>query len=301
MGERGPEFFSSHTESSLESDGRELARHPWEVVDSPLDAALKQHRLTAERIAGNIGVERHLRNVDIAIELGETRSTPPSFQIAWPIDSQHAMLLDLAPMSEGRGPESGTFGYTGRYGLAKPGKKAIWKFTSEAASLEQLYGVPSGLHLIVMPTVTRWAVAKETEVTSLYGENARTLYMGIGLLLLGHQWMHIGFHEAGHLPDTNDEIEAWQKGNSKYAIRHVPEKKYILSGKSKGLFDILDEPQWNPRKPTIGEIMKYGLAFPWSEHGPKIPDTWRRDAEKIQRKFTRVIEEAHEAFEQGLR
>src|SRR3989344_4577916 len=170
MGERGPDFSSFGRESILESDRRELLRRPQEVFDSPLEDAARQHLSVLERLADNLDISRHVGEVDLAVERGETRRSHPSIKIAWTINSKRAWLLSLTPMSEGRGIEAGTFGYVGQYGKATLDENNEWEFSGGPVSLEQLYKVPAGLRLIVKPTASRWAVGREREVTMLYGE-----------------------------------------------------------------------------------------------------------------------------------
>lgn len=221
----------------------------------------------------------------------------PSIQIAWPITDSSSYLLELDPIQIGRGIEArDVIAYKGAYGRAKK-DRSEWKFQKQTG-LEELFGVPNGLEIYVKPTIDRWAVGKD-ELSLAFGENARTLYMGLGFLLLGHQWMHIGMHEAGHLPDGANENEAWFRANKLYASRHKKDKKKIIEGKNTGQFELLQKPNNsspNP-KPTIGKIMQYGLVSHFIG-GTKIPEHWK--PREIMEEFQTVIKTAHQAYREVL-
>lgn len=292
----GFESFESRRRPSPELS--ELLENPSEVFDSSVQAAERENKLVMENVAQAGEVNRRTENAELIIEK-EGKSRHSTIQIAWPVDQHTAMVLQLNPISEGRGHEGSIFAYLGTYGVATKQQRE-WQLDPERSlSLEQLFGVSDGLRLLVKPTIDRWAIGKDKLTTELFGESARTLYMGLGFLFLGHQWMHIGFHEAGHLPDTHDENEAWLKANRVYSQRHKPRKDEIIEQKYLGLFELLKKPNWFSRTPTVGRITKYGLV---SHHvgGTKIPEHWQSSATRIMREFRGVIEDANEAYTNTL-
>lgn len=276
---------------------KEILRHPDQVFDSPRSEAERSSKRLLEHLRDRRNISYIGRSVEFCAER-ETGSRAPSIQIAWPITTDSSYLLELEPIQEGRGLERDILAYVGSYGTAKrDDDRQEWKMES-GVSLERLFGVPSGLRVAVKPTIDRWAIGKD-ELALLFGENVYTLFMGLGFLFLGHQWMHIGLHEAGHLPDTHSENEAWSKANTLYASRHKKDKAKILAGEDKGLFELLQKPENLAPNPTIGKIMQYGLVSGYLG-ATNIPDSWKPRVSEIMREFRSVIERAHERYIQIL-
>lgn len=271
---------------------REILNHPEGVFDSSLREAERSSRQVMEDLKERGSVDSVGAEVECRIEKVGLSQLPP-IQIAWPITDTSSYLLRLQPIQFGRGIEArDVIAYKGSYGTAKK-DGSEWKFESQT-SLEELFGVPDELEVYVKPSIDRWAVGKD-ELADIFGDNARTLYMGLGFLFLGHQWMHIGMHEAGHLPDKADENEAWFRGNKLYASRHKKDKDAIMQGKNTGQFELLEKPvSSSQRKPTIGKIMQYGLVSHFIG-GTKIPKHWK--AQEIMKEFQLVIQRAHKAYE----
>lgn len=283
--ERGPRKISPEL--------LELLKNPLEVFDSPIEKAQKQHRDLMEHLKQRRDVHRIGKELEVSIETVVSASVP-TIEIAWPIDRDTAMLLQLNPITEGKGSEKGVLAYRGIYGLAKK-PRLDWQLDPQKSySLEQVFGIPDGLNLVIKPTIDRWAIAKD-EMAVLFGDKTRTLFMGLGFLFLGHQWMHIGMHEAGHLPDTHDENKAWEKANTMYARRHRQYKKEIINQRYLGQFELLKRPNWYSHTPTLGKIMKYGLVS-HSFGGTRIPKHWKADALKTMEDFQSVIQQAHDAY-----
>src|SRR3989344_4772496 len=231
--ERGPQRYES-------KERQELIRKPENIFDSNLEKAREENQNLKDRLMGR----ELFREVGGATfetkELGV--GLPPEIRIGWTDDDKKSYLLCLEPITEGKGIESGIFGYVGSYGPAKlaKGYDKNYEFTEEGTvPLEELFDVPEGLRLIILPTKNRWAMESKNSLTeSLFGENARLMYMGLGFLLLGREWLHIGMHEAGHL-SSHDENRAWSIANSNYAIRVRPRKDDIQDGIYTGEFGLL--------------------------------------------------------------
>lgn len=295
MGIEGGGGFESRG-SRLSPETTDTPKDLHEVFDSDLERAQQEHRQTLERLRRLGEIERRGRYAEMSVEIEGGNIHFPSIQIAWPVNPSSAYLLQLDPITTGKGMESGIIAYRGSYGTASRDQEAWELDTDDMVSLESLFGVPPPLNLAIKPTITRWAVAAD-ELAVVMGVNTRTLYVGLGLLLLGHQWLHIGSHEAGHLPNTTNENEAWFKANKLYARRHKPRKGSVISGEFRGLFDLLRKPSgWYSPQPTIGEIVKYGLTSHFLGGQVRIPDTWKRDGERTLRTFDQIREEAYEEF-----
>lgn len=300
---RGPE---------ISRETAELLKSPEQVFDSDLEQAKKEAQKVAERILRNKGSHRESRGVEVDIETESAESkkrSKRSIQITWAgMSDQRGIMLSLDPISEGKGIESGVLAYKGRYGVAKRNSHGEFDLVNDASkilSLEELFHVPSGMDLYVKPTVTRWAIGQD-EVSLMRGENARTLYMGMGFLLLGekgHKWMHIGMHEAGHLPNENDENRAWTTANTNYAGLYHDQKESIQrikNGQDHGKFDLLEKPFYGTDL-TIGKIMRYGLVSHALAGNARIPYQWAENAKRTMSEFGRKIVEAQEAFDSFFR
>lgn len=289
MTERGPRG------SEISSETREQLKTPGQVFDSDKEQAERQSREVMDRLMRKGEIRRTSSNAELeTIEIG--RNSAPRIQIAWPAGRSY-FLLDLEPITEGKGAEKGVFGYTGSYGPATR-EKNRYKF-SEKVSLEELFAVPDDLTLIVHPTINRWAIetGANPATAAAFGKDARNMYMGMGFLLLGREWMHVGMHEAGHLPNNPDENLAWKTANEKYAAIHKPIKQEIIAGKNTGRFGLLKNPEsrYYGETPRLGDIAKYGLVSHARAHNTKVPAQW--DQEQITRDFQRIISAADEAYE----
>jgi len=290
----------------------ELLKTPEQVFDSDLEKAKKEAEKVAERILRSDGSHRQSRGVEVDIDsesVESRRGSKPAIQITWAgkFDKQ-GIMLSLDPISEGKGIESGVLAYKGSYGVAKrnqAGEFDLIDDPSKTLSLEKLFQVPQGIDLYIKPTITRWAIGQD-ELSFLWGENARTLYMGLGFLLLGekgHKWMYIGMHEAGHLPNENDENKAWTAANLNYASLYRGKKeiiKQIISSQNHGRFDILEKPSYGNNL-TIGKIVKYGLVSHALAGNAKIPEQWTENSKITMDEFGRKIVEAQEAFDSFFR
>lgn len=286
-GHRGPEKSVEITE---------LMKHPELVFDSDFEGAQQQHHQLVSKIMRQGEIYREGSSAIFhSREISKTDS--PRIEIAWPTTGDNVILLRLDSIGEERGH------YTGKYGGAvcnKSGYRSEYEFQSgRDKNLEDLFAVPDDIHLIIKPTIDRWAIeaAPNPDTTADYGPKARVLYMGIGFLLLGREWMHIGMHEAGHLPNNRDENIAWSAANQAYAAVHKPLKKEIISGAQSGRFNLLKEPVSVSygSTPTIGKIAKYGLVSHAQNEGAHIPKHW--DAKATMDEFRQVIKAANEAYD----
>ena len=288
----------------LSRETLEILRTPEQVFDSNIEKARKESERVAERLRQIREEHKNSRGVEFDLESKIGRGMAKTIQITWADwRDQRGMMLSLDPITEGSGPESGVFGYKGRYGLAKRVKNGFEyeNGTSGVLTLERLFMVPEGISLIVRPTMVRWAIGAD-ELSMPYGDKTKTLYMGLGFLLLGgkgHKWMHIGMHEAGHLPDENDENKAWTTANRNYASLTRGDKeriRQIVMGKGRGRFDLLEKPFYGSG-PTIGKIAKYGLVSHALGGDAKVPDAWLKGAGRTMEEFGDKIIEAQQAFD----
>ncbi|MEK7161945.1 MAG: hypothetical protein AAB729_04635 [Patescibacteria group bacterium] len=289
MSERGPRG------PEISSETRELLRTPEQVFDSDAEQAERQSREVLDRLMRKGEISRTSGNAELeTIEIG--RNSAPRIQIAWP-SGKNYFLLNLEPITEGKGAEKGVFGYTGSYGTAAKGRNG-YKF-SEKVSLEELFAVPNDLTLIVHPTINRWAIeiGVDPATAAAFGKDVRNMYMGMGFLLLGQEWMHVGMHEAGHLPSNPDENLAWKTANEKYAAIHKPIKQEIIAGKHTGRFGLLKKPEsrYYGETPRLGDIAKYGLVSHARANNAKVPAQWNQ--EQIMYDFQKIISAADEAYE----
>lgn len=290
--ERGPR------RPDISRETLELLECPEEVFDSEPDKAEHQSQEVIERLIRAREISR--RSDEVRLDTIETgRTTPPVIEIFWP-DKPGALsaLLRLTPMSEGKGFESGVFGYTGAYGAAVR-KGSVYSFVDNGTSLEETFGVPEELSVIVKPTIDRWAIESNAQDRTIFGENVRTLYMGLGFLFLGREWMFVGMHESGHLPDNDDENVAWNIASRRYARAHKARKEGIVSGEDTGEFDLLKRPILHGGSPTAGDIIRYGLTSHARNKNAKLPSAWagERMVENTIEEFKRLILRANGAYE----
>lgn len=294
FGPRGPE---------MTPETEELLRSPEKAFDSDIESARKEAHKLSERLR-SIGETRR-GGERATFETHEIDgSQTPQIQIAWPAQKgADATMLQLAPHVEGRGIERGVFGYSGEYGASK-GEPGQLEFMGKPVSLKKLFGVPDNLEIIVVPTANRWAIEKDGLLSITYGENTCTLYMGIGFLFRGPEFMQVGMHEAGHLAggvdlsQTDNENEAWTYANQRYAEIHKPKKEQVLTGQDTGLFRLLKKPEPYGITPTIGKLAQYGLTSHALAGGKaRIPKQWEKKGEDTMREFRNVIEAANEDYE----
>lgn len=290
MGERGPGSGFESYDAMRAPKRLEGARSFAEMFDSRIGDAQRQHEAFMDRVHPMV---RRLAEAELIVE--RVGSAKPSIKIAWPNSNGGGTMLELIPIQEGRTPEHGVLGYTGIYGSAVRSNDS-WEMSRSPRLIEDLFGAPKGVRFLVRPNVDRWAVAVEPDFRTeqIIGESGRLLYMGIGLLLLGEEWMHVGMHEAGHLPKTFDEHDAWTKANRLYAKRHTGYKRAVIRGQSHGSFDLLKKPTGDITKPTIGDIMRYGMTHGWIG-GERIPVSWQHRATQTERDFQEIRRRAHDA------
>ncbi len=283
--EGGPSFEPSPELS-------ELSRHPEQVFDSDLNSADREFNQLMQRLTRRGEIYRSGERASFHA-LETTPGSLPAIQIAWPEPNGNCMVLRLSPHVENKGPESVALAYSGEYGL---GKRRGDKYEYKLIPLSELYGIPKDLNIVVKPTATRWAIGKD-DMAVAYGENTRTLYMGLGFLLLGQEYMHIGMHESGHLPNNPDENIAWEWANKYYASLNRPNRDKIVEGHSQGIFHLLKKVDPYGRVPTIGKIVQYGLVSHSLAKNADIPVQWQQKSEQIMREFDGVIDRADEAYE----
>lgn len=274
-----------------------------EKLHEVFDGSLEKAKVEAREVSKILNTEnrkiRHTRSVEVAF--GGSEKT---IQITWagPYEEE-GMSLCLYPISEGVGPESGVFVYKGKYGLAKRNKAGEFQLGDNSKTLEDLYEASNEVEIFVIPTATRWAGGKESDMVALFGENARVMYMGLGFLMLkesGHNFMLVGGHEAEHINGILDENEAWHKALEKYARLYKGKKtaiKEIVMGKDRGRFDLLKKPDGEDSM-TIGKIVSFGLVSHNLSGDAKAPGQWLGKSKKILGRFWRVVQDAQETFDE---
>lgn len=289
---------------SFETPGEnlELLKTPEQVFDRSPEQARSESAQTIERLSRAGEIHREGRNAEFeTVETG--LHNPPTIQIFWPEKrGAPAALLRLTPISEGKGAEASVFGYTGSYGPAIKTEKGYEFVNGESRSIEETFGAPEGMRFIVKPTPLAWAVEKNNLDQAVFGENSRNLYIGLGLLFLGREYMFVGMHEAGHLPDNHDENVAWRIASSQYAKVHKLRKESIIKGDDTGEFDLLKRPN-GEREITAGKIIRYGLSSYAKDGEAKIPERWRKDGrlEKTIREFQQILIRANDEYERMTR
>jgi len=298
----------------IEGDGRrrgsfetprenlELLKTPEQIFDRSPEQARAESEQAIERLVRAGEVHREGRNAEFEIAEAGAHSAP-AIQIFWPEkQGTPATLLRLTPISEGKGAERGIFGYRGSYGPAHKTEKGYEFADGEGKSLEETLSVPKGMKLVVKPTPLAWAVEKNSLDQSVFGENSRNLYMGLGLLFLGREYMFIGMHEAGHLPDNHDENLAWRNASIQYARVHGPRKEAVIQGTDTGEFDLLKRPT-GERDITAGKIIRAGLSSYARNGRARIPERWRNDGalEKTIRDFQNILSRANDEYERMTR
>lgn len=199
---------SSRGDREISRETSELLKTPEQVFDSDKEKADAQAAEVAKRIMEGRDIRYERSGLSVLVEGKKVETgvvSKKSIKIAWPRNNQHTTMLQLDPITEGYCAEADVLAYTGRYGVAKKVKEE-WEFLDRdsAKSLEEAFCVPDGKHLLVKPTIDRWAIGKD-ELSAAYSEDTYTLHMGLGFLLLGEPWMYIGMHEGGHMPDNHDE------------------------------------------------------------------------------------------------
>lgn len=288
----------------LSREVKELLENPEKVFDGDIERAEEENHDVIERLTrlGEISREGNEASIQTiqTIEAGNL-GIPPAIEIFWDKKpGAPATLLRLNPIFVGRGAESGAnLGYTGSYGVAtSEGRNYKFADGEKIKSLEKVFAVPDGLKLIVRPTIDVWMMSKNPLDRATFGDNARTLYMGLGFLFLGREWMFVGMHEAGHLTHA-DENAAWRVGNSQYAKINRPRKKAIIAGEDTGEFDILKRPTNYGKSLTAGRIMQYGLTCHWLKNDAKLPEIWRKERTVKQTidEFRQIIKKANEEYD----
>jgi hypothetical protein len=275
-------------------ESQRLVRNPEEAFDSDLPSAEAEFQMTMEdmRRAGEGGIKTCELEFSFGAETGGSR---PIIQFIWPGTRNTFTFLHLNPIAEGYGFEGGIIGYSGTYGSGiKRRPDNNWQVL-RSIPLENLLQTPDNIQLVVKPTVDRWAIGIDY-TAMVMGENFRTLYMGLGFLFLGQEWMHIGFHESGHLPHNDDENHAWQIANRHYAQIHRGQRAAISKGENLGLFDLLKK-ETDLFHPSIGTIMKYGLITHYKAGNASIPRVWRKDGNRTLKEFTVIIESAQDHYQ----
>lgn len=283
-------------EISRSESAEVLRNNPEKVFDSELEQAQQEFERVIERSKELSGETIRVEGAEVSFLEVEGASVP-AISICWDENGTGILLI---PQTEGRGFEAMVAGYTGYYGYAnnENGHNQIDIDTS--VPLAKLYGVPESLNLMIKPTSLRWAVGVD-ELAIAYGENTRTMYMGLGFLFLGEEWMYIGNHEAGHLPDTTDENEAWTKGNkynAAYYRSHPKLQEAVRKQEHYGLFGILEKPKWYTTKPTIGDIMRYGLTSHHTKGEARLIEAWMDRINETTEEFKRHIDNADYIYRQ---
>jgi len=292
MSERSPE---------IRSETLELIRNPEQVFDSDLGKARRE----AERVEGDIlrmeGLHKSSRGVEIHIETPtsktETTTDYPPIRVVWANPNEESgTMLELVPIPAGTGGEGAILGYKGYYGNAKRTEKSFTFKNGQKVGLEALFKAPPSTNFVVHPTVGRWAVGED--IFTPIGST--DLYMGLGMLLIGEEWMYIGFHEAGHLPDRAGENKAWTRGKVNHASYYHGKReltRQMSRGKSQGLFGVLKKPDRWENTNTVGKIERLGITSHAMGGNAKLPEQWAGMAEESLDDLRRVIINAQFAYD----
>ena len=165
---------------------------------------------------------------------------------------------------------------------------------NKTIGLEELFGIPTGKHLAIHPTKDAWGVDRANSSAISMGEGNYSMYIGIGFLLLGPQYMLVGMHEGGHIqyPGAH-EREAWRVGLTTYKrfLRKNASKEEILHGESRGLFGLLNVPGEETTTPRIVDIVQFGLLSYHNVEGESIPSAWL-EPQRLQASLNKA-EEVH--------
>jgi len=313
----GFESWEPPEEESIEEISilEQLRLHPEWIFDCPIEEAKKE----AERVASDLSFkqwrehqledERKRAQVKIIrnFESGPEKSGKQTIQIVWSRDDGKTTMLNLTQLKEGRGGEGTILGHVGEHGEAIVNDKGKYVFAEgKSTPLAKLFGIPEVFTVVVVPTEVKWAVERGNPLfTSMLGDNCVVIYIGLGTLLMGEEWMLAGFHEGGHLPQdgnlekpSNDENAAWSVANRRYAQIHEGQKEGIVRGKIKGLFHLLHRPT-DSSDITIGKLMQWGLTSHWSaSQSANIPQHWKRKSNEIIDDLLSHMAKAHEAYEE---
>lgn len=295
MLESSPEFRRRPERS------RELERmieRPEQVFDSDLGLASQESKQVIQRLLSKAPFQYESPECDVEVTTAQLSDIKvPIIQFAWmnPNGTAAALLLEPSKSSV----EPGLV-FEGRFGTASWKRQSWILDKSRDLELDTLYGIPERRHVTIAPTISRWAIEYDQPANS--HTNERRMYMGIGFLLLGIQWMHIGMHEAGHLPDEPNENFAWRSGNTHFAQLHEGQDYRGLrkhNRTTRGLFNLLLPPDRFVAQPTIGDIMRYGLTSHSEAGNPdaSIPGQWNTKSNTSLRELRSTIERAHREFE----
>lgn len=279
MGERPWEHHRSPELSDTLKD-------PRTVFDSDIPTADDQFDKVIQDLAPFNGVYR-VRSTQVQIDHKIDQSLP-SISLFWP-DAHIPSALRLTPVAH--------LGYHGEWGHMNQTENG-WEL--KAIPLSAVWGVPENKDLLIKPTIDRWAVDLVERQTDSFDYPTHTVYAGIGFLLLGQPWMHIGNHEvAGHLPNIHDENVAWTRAHQWTKKVHAKSRQQIRQGTYHGMFDSLASPSWYRKlseEPTIGEIAMYGLSSYAAYGEARAPQHW--DIEGNTTQLMKIIKDAHGRYNQ---
>lgn len=305
--------MSVSVEQRRDPELRELLENPEQVFDSDLERAERQHEEVMHQLIriGEVSRERWRREGRVEfVTRAEVGGSRPTIEVFWAKGRwKKGMMLRLAPIQEGIGTEAGVLAYEGLYGMAeeKEGKPCFVdeEDPRKTVTLERLFAVPKKAKLLVKPTATLWGIGQD-ELVAIFGRDTYTLYIGLGFLFLGHQWMHVGMHEGGHISSKansvfqDDENMAWTRANRVYARISKPIKDKIAAGKTSGLFDLARRPDYGDDL-TIGKIVQYGLVSHARKGNASISKNWQNKSKRILVEFKNAIASAQDAYDHMLK
>lgn len=304
---------------SIESGGSDSLEHLLEAKQEVFDSELDVEAPTSPAQKSAIEVAEELESIpwgfvkqleNSRVEAVDNGGSKPDIVISWN-NSGNSVLL--RPFAEGVGIEAFVYNYRFHYGKTSDLKKGDVR---GAVGDRELFGVPDWANLLILPTSVRWAVGEDFFSKASGVDNTRSLYVGLGLLMLSEKFLLVGCHEAGHLGETsmaesNGENKAWENAARYYAA-------HAHDSNSAGRFGLL-QPKVLGDGLSIGVIERWGLESHYlaGTPGVRLPDQWRdgQRAAKIenkkerlwkpdigesQREFSKVIKAAQEAYDGSL-
>ncbi len=249
--------------------------NPRLVFDSDFPSANKQYQQVLDNLKGLEHGEYTIGTTQVIINKKD--SLLKTVVLSWDFTNTALILSYSAKLR----------GFQANYAYLQPNTNGNAKLKQIA--LNQFWGETPQKTVVVRPTIDRWVIRR----TPRFDQNLNyvyDLYIGLGFLLLGPAWMHIGNHEiAGHLSgDTGDENEAWRLAHIWTRQLHEQQTDIFPTG----IFGNLVKPdKKRDRKlqPTIGEIAMYGLVSHFIDNNARVPQHWKKRTDEINSELSELV------------